>query len=155
MSNALCICPDFIGGHITNPDVYARVFMGSIAITDCQVVLDDAGRLEYEYTKILKDDASTFIIFKAWWESIKSRIGSGKMLSVPVNEANVGDHVDIVYKTISSAATLFDKNIVAFDNNSYSRYINELQRQHIALINMQNLSVDTNSIFMKKKYYIS
>lgn len=150
MSNALCICPDFIGGHITDPVVYAKVFMGRIATTDCQVVLDKAGRLEYEYTQLVKDDASAFTIFKVWWSLISDAVGSGKLLAVPVEDFDTGDHVDIVYKAISGAATVFNKNIVAYDNNTYSRYINELQRQHIALINMQNLTVDIDSIFMRK-----
>jgi hypothetical protein len=150
MSNALCICPDFIGSHITNPVVYAKVFMGSIAITDCQVVLDKAGRLEYEYSQLFKDDVPAFTIFKVWWSLIKDAIGSGKLLAVPVDDFETGDHVDIVYRTISSAATIFNKSIVAYDNNTYGRYVSELQRQHIALINMQNLSMDTDSIFMRK-----
>lgn len=150
MSNALCICPDFISGHITNPVVYGKVFMSGIAINDCQVVLDKSGRLEYEYLKLFRDDESAFAIFKVWWSLIKDTIGSGKLLSVPVDDCETGDHVDIVYRAISGAATLFNKSIVAYDNNTYSRYVDELQRQHIALINMQNLSMDTNSIFMRK-----
>jgi hypothetical protein len=150
MSNALCICPDFISGHITNPVVYAHVFMGSIATTDCQVVLDEAGRLEYEYTELIKNDVSAYTIFKVWWSLITGTIGSGKLLAVPVNNVDAGDKVDVVYRTISSAATLFNKSIVAYDNNSYGRYITELERQHISLINMQNLSGMVDFIFIKK-----
>ncbi|MGL4784356.1 MAG: hypothetical protein ACRC25_13405 [Aeromonas hydrophila] len=150
MSCALCLCPEFIGQNIQNPQAYANIFIGSIINTDCQVVLDATGRLEYEYTNAVKDNVNAFEFYKAWW-GVLSSTQNGKILPVNIRRADSESYIDVVYDVISVANTTFNKNIVAHSNNNYERYIEELRRQRIELINLQNVPAYTLPNLKKKK----
>lgn len=150
MPSALCLCPDFISNNIRDPQAYASVFIGNIINTDCQIIMDSSGRLEYEYTNAVRKNESAYEFYKAWWGILSAHKG-GKILPVNIDLNNEKDYFNIVYDAISFANTTFNRSIVANNNNDYGRYIEELRRQHIGIINLQNIPAYTLPNLNKKE----
>jgi hypothetical protein len=140
MACAHCICPSFLQEHIGNSEIFNNVFMARFLQSDDQIILDREGRLLYKYVEVLQDQTQKYEVFKVW-RMLLERSNNGKMLLTP---SSVGDDVQqLVYDLASKANTTFNKDIVAHDNNHYERFLSELSRQRIQLLNLQNF---TNSI---------
>ncbi|RVU72110.1 hypothetical protein [Pantoea dispersa] len=139
MRKAHCVCPDFVAGHITDPLIFDKVFMGALLSSDDQILLDKEGRLDYAYTNSLNDNVDGFTLLKAWKISLSARekTHDGKVLltSSTVHNDNYGLVIDIAKRSAST----FKKCILAYDNNSYAAHINELTSKDINLYNLQNV----------------
>lgn len=151
MPSAHCICPDFLSRNISDPRVFQKVFMEVLLGTDDQIILDVEGRLLLEYMNSVKDDQNAFGFFKVWQLSLEGRV-DGKVLltSVPV----VDDVKDYIFDIVTHAATTFNKDIIVHDNNHYERFIAELSRQRISLLNLQNLTSQGINTVLKKNSHL-
>ncbi|HGF8886976.1 TPA: hypothetical protein ACJCWE_000434 [Yersinia enterocolitica] len=148
MSNAHCICPEFISNNIGKHGVFESVFIGNLLNSSDQIVLDREGRIILEYFNSVKDNTSAFMFMQAWKAMLDSS-DNGKVLLTSVAERpNIRD---VVYNAISQASTTFNKSIITHDNNNYSKYINELNRQRINLLNLQNVSRPSIELSTHKK----
>ncbi|WP_421239652.1 hypothetical protein [Aeromonas enteropelogenes] len=139
MSEALCICPNFISKHISNISTFTSVFMGSFINSSIQIVFDQAGRIKLEHLNAVQNDPSAFELYKVWSNAIEIE-GTGKILNAAVANPASSDIKSLIYNTISIAPTTFNKGVVVYDNNEYAEFVDELRRQRIELLNLQNLT---------------
>ncbi|KLG23244.1 hypothetical protein YA52_00290 [Enterobacter roggenkampii] len=154
MPNAHCICPDFIGGHISDPIIFNNVFMGTLLQSQDQILLDAEGRLEYAYTQSVVNNTGAFELLKTWRIILDEykRKQNGKVLLTPssVND----DHYGIVLDVTKNSASTFQKCILAYNNASYETFVDELTRRRIELFNLQNVTPINIDVFMKKNFCI-
>ncbi len=140
MPSAHCICPGFFASHISDPLVFNNIFLGILLQSDDQVITDKNGRLKLEYGKAVEHDQNAFGLYKIWINQLEAR-KDGKLLRTPVVFSPSVEKT--VFESINKAATTFDKNILTSDNERYSPFIEEMQRQRISLFNLQNLTPNT------------
>lgn len=154
MPNAHCICPDFIGGHISDPIIFTNVFMGTLLQSHDQILLDAEGRLEYAYTQSVESDTGAFELLKTWRTILDEckRKQNGKVLLTPssVND----DHYGIVFDVTKKSLSTFKKCILAFNNSSYEPFSDELSQRRIELFNLQNVTPINIDLFMRKDFCI-
>ncbi|WP_273866255.1 hypothetical protein [Serratia ureilytica] len=154
MPNAHCICPDFIGGHISDPIIFTNVFMGTLLQSHDQILLDEEGRLEYAYTQSVESDRGAFELLKTWRTILEEckRKQNGKVLLTPssVNDDQYGIVLDVTKKSPST----FQKCILAFKNSSYEKFSGELSQRRIELFNLQNVTPINIDLFMRKGFCI-
>jgi len=152
MPNAHCICPDFVGGHISDPIIFSNVFMGTLLQSQDQIVLDIEGRLEYAYTQSIGKDTGAFELLKTWRFILDEhkKKQNGKVLLTPssVND----DHYRIVLDVIKNSASTFQKCILAYNNSSYESFCDELTQRRIELYNLQNVTPINLELFMRKTF---
>lgn len=154
MSRAHCICPDFLSNNISNPTTFQNVFVSKLLTSCDQIILDEGGRIVYEYMESVKNDLDAFIFFKAWKKLLDEEQSkqSGKVLLTNITHKD--NYLDVIYDSICCAVTTFDKCIIANDNNTYSPYLTELTRQRISLWNMQQLTnLELGARDMKRTSY--
>jgi hypothetical protein len=143
-----CICPAFLSKNIGNDTVFFKVFLERLLMSEDQIVLDKEEQLATSYVSSLKEDINGFTNYSTWRKMLDTR-DSGKMLiSSSQGALSSGE---AVYKTISRAATSFGKTIITEDNNHYTSFISEINRQRISLLNLQNLTQCNISSRLKKK----
>ncbi|PAN79912.1 hypothetical protein CIW69_01465 [Enterobacter cloacae] len=154
MPNAHCICPDFIGGHISDPIIFSNVFMGTLLQSQDQILLDAEGRLEYAYTQSVENNTGAFELLKTWRVILDDykRKQNGKVLLTPssVND----DHYGIVLDVTKNSASTFQKCILAFNNASYEAFVDELTQRRIELYNLQNVTPMNIDLFIRKNFCI-
>lgn len=139
MPDALCICPNFISNHISDMTIFSSVFMGALVNSNIQIVFDQAGRIKLEHLNAVQNNQSSFDLYKVWFRAIETK-GTGKILNSPANNVGASDIRTFIFNTISIAPTTFNKGVVVYDNNEYSEFVDELHRQRIELLNLQNLT---------------
>ncbi|BEM23908.1 hypothetical protein V6294_06330 [Serratia marcescens] len=148
MPSAHCICPDFLSRNISDPMIFQQVFLGSFLTTDDQIILDAEGRLLLEYMESVREEQNAFGFFKTWRALLENRT-DGKILLTPgTTQQNVKS---LIIDIVSRAVTTFNKSIVVHDNNNYSPFISELNRQRISLLNLQNISGQNIINALRKK----
>jgi len=148
MARTHCICPEFISKNISDPYVFTNFFMGNLLTSQDQVVFDSYGKLVIEYTDSVKSDENSYTSLKAWIHLLEQKEKIGKLLVVECKKNT--DKYDLVFQTIKSAPTTFDKCIIASNNNNYCTYIDEMKKQKISLINLNCLSTEENGLVRKK-----
>ncbi|EAQ7811919.1 hypothetical protein GPD67_003676 [Salmonella enterica] len=152
MPNAHCICPDFVGGHISDPIIFSNVFMGTLLQSNDQILLDMEGRLEYAYTQSVEKNTGSFELLKTWRVILNEHIKkqNGKVLLTPssVND----DHYGIVFDVIKNSVSTFQKCILAYNNSAYEPFCEELSKRRIELFNLQNVTPINIEKFMRKKF---
>lgn len=152
MPNAHCICPDFIGGHISDPIIFSNVFMGTLLNSQDQIILDAEGRLEYAYTQSVEHNTGAFELLKTWRTILDEhkKKHNGKVLLTPssVND----DHYGIVLDVTKNSASTFQKCILAYNNASYESFCDELRQRRIELFNLQNVAPMNIEMFMKRSF---
>lgn len=137
MRSSHCICPSFLSKNIGNDIVFLNFFMGTLLKSEDQVVLDREEKLSTSYISSLREDVNGFSNYKMWRRLLDS-CDSGKTL-LSSSHGSVTSS-EIVYRTISRAITSFNKSIVTDDNNHYTDFIAEINRQRINLLNLQNFN---------------
>lgn len=135
-----CICPAFLSKNIGNDSVFYKVFLERFLMTDDQIVLDREERLATSYVTMLQQDSGALSNYFMWREMLDRRDTGKTLLSSSGDASTAGE---IVYSTIRNAVTSFGKVIVADDNNHYAGFIDEINRQRIQLVNLQNLTSAT------------
>lgn len=151
MPNANCICPDFVSGHISDPLIFQTVFIGSLLLSDDQIILDAEGRLEEAYTQSVSDNTAAFELLKVW-KSILAVKSDGKILKT-TSIINADNNVyDLVFDVTKKAISTFNKIIISYDNNTYKDYLDEMLTRRISLYNLQNISSGNciETVLMKK-----
>lgn len=137
MRNSHCICPTFLSKNIGNDTIFLNFFLGSLLKSNDQIVFDKEERLNTSYVLSLKEDINGFTNYKTW-QRLLDNCESGKTLISSSSGASSSG--EVVYNTISRAVTSFCKSIVTDDNNHYTKFIAEINRQRINLLNLQNFS---------------
>ncbi len=137
MSHSHCICPTFLSKNIGNDSVFISFFMGTLLQSQDQIVLDREEQLSTTYVSSLSEDVNGFTNYKMW-RKLLDGCESGKTLLSSSHGG--GSSFDVVYRTITRAVTSFNKSIVTDNNNHYSSFITEINRQRIHLLNLQNVS---------------
>ncbi len=154
MPNAHCICPDFIGGHISDPIIFSNVFMGTLLQSQDQILLDTEGRLDYAYTQSVENNTGAFELLKTWRTILEDykRKQNGKVLLTPssVND----DHYGIVFDVTKRSTSTFQKCILAYNNASYETFSDELSQRRIELFNLQNVTPSNIDLFFRKNFCI-
>lgn len=143
MALAHCICPNFISAHIGNTSIFNGIFLGKFLQSQDQIILDDDGELMCKYVESIQDDQSKYEVFKVWRMLLEAS-NNGKLLLTHVQPTH--ETTQLIYSLITKSATTFSKNIIANNNNDYAEYVEELNRQRISLLNLQNL--DTTAVQM-------
>lgn len=132
-----CICPSFLSKNIGDDSVFYKVFLERFLMTDDQIVLDKEERLATSYVTMMQQDSSALSNYFMWRKMLDRRDAGKTLLSSSGEAATAGE---VVYSTIRNAVTTFGKVIVADDNNHYADFIDEINRQRIQLVNLQNLT---------------
>lgn len=148
MSNAICICPDFVGQNISNTLIFSSFFISTLCESPSQVLFDSNEVLKLEYLKSVKNSYLAFEMYKSWQETLEAQ-KPGKILIT--DSLTTSENIkDVIYSIIVKAATTFNKSLVVCDNNDYEPYVKELTRQKIHLLSASSLELlrDTN---MKNK----
>ncbi|WP_272675389.1 hypothetical protein [Providencia sp. PROV092] len=141
MPNAYCLCPDFLVEKISDPDIFVRVFIDHLINSEHQIVIDEREQLfEVYQTKAASKGQDAFSNLKVWL-SLLNRDNGKLLITRNGNSNHIVDNefYEFIYKVICFSPTTFNKSIVANDNNSYQGFIDDLRRQHIMLLNVQNL----------------
>lgn len=147
MKMSHCICPSFLSKNIGDDSVFYKVFLERLLMSDDQIVLDKEERLATSYVESIQQDRGALENYFTWKKILDQR-DSGKTLMSSSGDAT--SQRGIVYSTISSAATSFSKVIIAEDNNHYSSFLLEINRQRIQLYNLQNLTTTYCSTAKKR-----
>ncbi|HEJ9586540.1 hypothetical protein I4907_01550 [Proteus mirabilis] len=149
MPLAHCICPSFISAYIGDTTLFTQIFIGKFVQSEDQIILDDNGALMYKYIESIQEEPSKYELFKAW-KVILEGLNNGKLLLTPVQETDGTSQ--LIYALITKSATTFSKNIITNDNNTYAKYIAELTRQRINLLNLQNLNTTMIQMIKKREF---
>lgn len=145
-----CICPTFLSKHIGDNSTFYKIFIERLLMSDDQIVLDKEERLATSYLNSIRQDRAALENYISWRKMLDSR-DSGKTL---VSSSASAEHPEnIVYNTISRAITSFSKAIITDNNNHYSEFINEINRQRIQLYNLHNLTSSNAGAIKKKAEY--
>lgn len=145
-----CICPSFLSKNIGDNSIFYKVFIERLLMSDDQIVLDREERLATSYVELIKQDRAALENYISWRKMLDNRDSGKTLLS---SSANAKLPEDVVYNTISKAITSFDKAIIVNDNNQYSDFIDEINRQRIQLYSLQNLTSASNAIVRKRPEY--
>lgn len=143
-----CICPAFLSKNIGNDIVFLEVFLNRLLMSEDQIVLDKEEQLSTSYLSSLSEDINGFTNYRTWRKMLDTRDSGKTLLSSSQGAFSTGE---IVYRTISRAVTSFTKTIITDNNNHYTDFINEINRQRISLLNLQNLTSCNISSQLKKK----
>lgn len=151
MSNALCICPNFLSKNIGDARIYIKVFIENLATSDDQIILDSEDKLTTSYISSIADNIDAYNNFTVWKRLLDNK-DTGKILRSSSHGAL--SPTEVVYKTTSSAPTTFNKSIIAEDNNHYIPFISEINRQRISLLNLNNITtqVALSKLFKNPTY---
>ncbi|WP_139832880.1 hypothetical protein [Pseudomonas sp. R45(2017)] len=150
MKMSHCICPSFLSKNIGDDSVFYTVFLERLLMSEDQIVLDREERLATSYVESIQEDRGALENYFTWKKMLDRRDSGKTLISSSGNATSFGS---IVYSTISSAATAFKKVIIAEDNNHYSTFIQEINRQRIQLYNLQNLTSSKCAVSKKKPDY--
>lgn len=146
MKMSHCICPSFLSKNIGDDSVFFKVFLERFLMSDDQIVLDREERLAKSYVDSLQENRTALENYFRWREMLDRR-DAGKTLLASSGSSSSLD--ETVYSTITSAVTSFGKVIVTDNNNNYSTFINEINRQRIHLFNLQNLTTSNDTLTKK------
>ena len=142
MTISLCICPDFISKNIGDTKIYIDIFVSRLAVSDNQIVFDQEEKLESAYINAVATNIDAYNNFKAWKALLDASASGKKLLS---SSCGASAPNEVVYKTISSAATTFNKVILTTNNSHYSNFITKLKQQKIHIFNLNNISTQQNT----------
>ncbi|MBK5073380.1 hypothetical protein I2492_11210 [Budviciaceae bacterium CWB-B4] len=141
MTRAHCICPEFLVKNISDTKVFNEIFLGRFIHSDDQIILDREGSLLRKYLENIQEENNReiYYIFKVWHMMLTDR-SDGKLLSIKSSSSSSNDIRDVIYEIVRKAPTTFSKSIIVHDNNKYVKFIDDLKRQKIDLLNLQHLS---------------
>lgn len=145
-----CICPSFLSRNIGDSAIFYKVFIERLLMSEDQIVLDEEERLATSYMDSVKQDRVALENYIAWRKMLDGR-DSGKTLVSSSANAKVLE--EVVYNTITKAVTSFDKSIIVSDNNQYSSFIGEINRQRIQMFSLQNLTSTGSRALSKRPEY--
>ncbi|CAI1046951.1 hypothetical protein [Serratia proteamaculans] len=147
MSQVYCICPQFLGKNISDTSAYENFFLKKIYIDSNQMVIDKGERIIREYIKEVKNDKNKFSLYNTWITLIKNK--KDKIL---ISDANENENIEyFLCSNIINAVTSHDKKLVTSDNMKYKSHIEELKKQQVELVSMNNIDTMSRADLIKSR----
>ncbi|CAI0878437.1 hypothetical protein [Serratia marcescens] len=141
MSQVYCICPQFLGKNISDISAYENFFMRKIFFDTNQMVVDKGEHIIREYIKEVKSDKNKFSLYKTWMSLIKQK--ADKVL---ISDTDEHENIEsFLCSSIINAVTSYDKKLVTSNNEKYKLHIEELKKQRIELVSMNNINTMTRA----------